>query len=143
MGAMYLYLRRHVENYCWAWFSFALLAAWTILLLGLCVPETLPAHMRRRISPSMFDPIGTTLYAVRFILADPVLITYTLVVFLFWVHFIGFVTTKTSYMLMLGFEVQETMLPELAGNSAPCFSSFPHHRQPASARRAPDKVPGR
>merc|ERR1711920_669141 len=36
--------------------------------------------------------------------------------FLFWLYFIGFHTTKMSYLIVLGFNVEQTMLPELVGN---------------------------
>jgi len=112
--ASYYFVRMHLMSYLVPWIGFALLAAAMIALLA-AMPETLPASLRQPLSLKMVDPIKTQVQGLQIIARDPVLVQLSVTVFLYWAYLLGFFTTRTSYLILVGFSVEETMLPELVG----------------------------
>lgn len=49
---------------------------------------------------------------------DSVLVVLTVNVFTFWMYFLGFIVARVSYLLTLGFSIEETIFPEMVANLA-------------------------
>jgi len=121
--ASYVFVRMHMVKYTVPWLGLGGLAVLTLGFLYLCVPETLPGHLHRPISRAMLDPLQTQLEGVRLLIRDRALVQLSAAVFLFWVYLMGFFTTKVSYLITVGYSVEDTVLPEIVFGIAQVFFS--------------------
>lgn len=110
----FLCLRLHVDNYTVPWLIFTLFSAGVIGVLLLFVPETLPRSFRRP-QKSLMNPFVSFMQAVRLVSQDRVLIGMGICIFLFYVYYVGFLFTFTSYLLTVGFNFEEILLPRMVG----------------------------
>lgn len=91
---------------------FAGIAGSVVIWCGFVMPETLASDLRKSLSVSMLNPVSTQIYALRLVARDPVLILFCLNYFMFFMLMIGTFSTRTSYLLTVGFSMEETLLPE-------------------------------
>mmetsp|Transcript_116493 Transcript_116493/g.324646 ORF Transcript_116493/g.324646 Transcript_116493/m.324646 type:complete len:561 (+) Transcript_116493:52-1734(+) len=112
----YVCVRVHLESYTLPWLGFTLVSLCIMMLLYKAVPETLPKALRRPVTGEMLNPLHVHLRSLQHLARDRILVTMAAVVFLWYVHFIGFITTVFSYLCMIGFSMEEAVLPGAVGN---------------------------
>lgn len=110
---VYMYLKGHHEKHHIAWLSFAAVAGSMALVLGCCVKESLPEKARSLPSPDMLFPMISHFKSFKIVAKDPVLIIQSVIVFLFYAYFLGYITTRTSYLTLIGWRMEDAMLPEI------------------------------
>lgn len=113
-AASYFALQLHLVSYWLPWLVCSCVAAFALLMVW-AMPEPLPKHWKRQLSFGDLDPVHTQLYALRLLGRDRILIELCVVSFLFWAYLLGFMTTKTSFLISMGFDMQDTILPDLFG----------------------------
>merc|ERR1719215_2380506 len=61
----------------------------------------------------MLNPLTSQFKALRLVCRDSVLILQCIMVFFFYCYFLGYITTRTSYLTSIGFRMEQAMLPEI------------------------------
>jgi len=121
---VYMYLRRHNENHCNAWIAFAGVAFTIMLIILLFMKETLPQQMRRPLTADMLNPVVSQFKALKLVCRDSVLILQCVMAFIFYCYFLGYITTRTSYLTLVGFRMENAMLPEIFAQAVVFVSVF-------------------
>jgi len=111
----YFVIRIHLQTYFDAWLTCLCLSSAMVALLWMLIPETLPADMQKSVDVEMFNPFRAQAFALNLLRDDIALLLLSGCVFLFWFSFLGFIVVKTSYLISVGFAVEETLLPEMVG----------------------------
>mmetsp|Transcript_135272 Transcript_135272/g.263460 ORF Transcript_135272/g.263460 Transcript_135272/m.263460 type:complete len:560 (-) Transcript_135272:46-1725(-) len=114
----YVCIRLHLTSYFLPWFAFSGLALSILTFLFFCVPETLPEHFKQPIQLSMFNPFQAHLHSLSLLGRDRVLVLLAVISFIFTGSFVGFIVTLFSYLCMIGFSMEEALLPGTVGNAA-------------------------
>ncbi|CAK0801718.1 unnamed protein product [Prorocentrum cordatum] len=122
--ASFFCLRMHLENYLLPWLFFACIGMGIFGFLALGMPETYPAHLRSPVTTSMLNPLSSHLRNFSLISRDRVLVGLTALHFLLMFHFVGFITQGFSYLLLMGFSMEEAVLPGVVGSMAQVAWSF-------------------
>jgi len=114
----YFCIRLHLTSYSLPWLTFCGFAFCVLTFLLVFVPETLPKHLKRPMEPSMFNPFQAHLQSLCLLGRDRVLVLLALVSFVWVVAFVGFITTSFSFLCMIGFSMEEALLPGAVGNAS-------------------------
>jgi MFS family permease len=116
--AAFFCLRMHLENYLVPWLFFAAVGLCIYWLLVFGFPETFPAHLRTPVSQGMLNPVNSLVHNLSLLARDKVLIGVAALNFLLMFHFVGFITLSFSYLLLVGFSMEEAVLPGVVGSVA-------------------------
>jgi len=114
----YFCIRLHLTSYFLPWLAFCGVALSVLTFLLVSVPETLPEHLKRPIKLSMLNPLQAHLQSLCLLGRDRVLVLMAVVSFIWIVAFVGFITTSFSYLCMIGFSMEEALLPGAVGNAS-------------------------
>lgn len=117
-AVMYFFLRMHLPCYLYPWLGFVGLSCVLLLFVVFLLPETLAPDMSRTLGAAMFNPVALYVRSMQLVLRDGVLVALAAAFFVFYLFFIGFFSTRVSYLLTLGFAMEETVLPELLAGVA-------------------------
>merc|ERR1740121_2206073 len=66
----------------------------------------------------MLNPLGSHLRNLAPIFRDRILTGLTILNFLLMFHFVGFITQGFSYLMLMGFSMEEAVLPGVVGSIA-------------------------
>jgi MFS family permease len=116
--ASFFCLRMHLENYLVPWLLFAAIAMGIFGFLVLGMPETYPAQLRKPVTTSMLNPLSSHWRNLSLISHDRVLVGLTGLHFLLLFHFVGFITQGFSYLMLMGFSMEEAVLPGVVDSLA-------------------------
>lgn len=108
-------LRLHLDNYTGPFAFFMMLSMFVVVVLRCVVPETLPRSSQTQAISSDISLLQSVDTAIKLVSKDRILIGLGIGTFLFYVYFVGFIFCSTSYLLSVGFNTVELLLPRLAG----------------------------
>jgi MFS family permease len=117
-------LRMHMENYLSPWLGLAVTSVIVLALLAFAVPETYPAELHRPVTKTMLNPVDTFYTAFHLFLRDKVLVGLAIINFFIMFHFLGFLLTTFSFLILVGFAEEQTVLPGVVGSLAQIVCSL-------------------
>jgi hypothetical protein len=103
----------HLGSYFLPWVIYSGIAGSILVFLQAFVGETLPKKLHSGLRMSMFNPFRGFVDTFSFMYPDRFLLLIMLNNVIMYVHFVGFITLSSSYMVRLGFGLQEMLLPGL------------------------------
>lgn len=122
-GAGFFIARANLDNYAIPWLLFTAVGLIILCLICCVFPETLPPGIRRPVSLAMLNPVYTQLQALKLFKRDPVLIMLSIMNFLWYIS-ICYFTIGYSYLILIGFPMDEAFLPPLVGGLVAIPFSF-------------------
>ena len=109
--AAYLTLQMHLPKYTWPWVGFTLVGCAVLLVVKVWVPETLPERLRKPVSKEMLNPVASNIHALRILCRDRVLTGIAMTMFWWYFHWVGFIVTAFSFLMLVDFDTGEAVLP--------------------------------